>query len=404
MRSNSRMMVSASLLPRTSRLLLLRFAGALLRALRRPPPAGAPRRVLVIKPDNLGDIVLLTPALRLLRSRLPHAQLVLMIGPWGRPAIAHNPDVDAVLVFPFPGFERAARSGRPGRAADVFGLLRPYILLLKTALLLRAGRFDIAVIARDDHWWGALLAAAAGIPRIAGYAVAEVAPFLTDTLPHSYADHATAQAIGLVEALTGMPALTRPALRSPSGEADHAWAHDWIERSGVNGRPLFAIHPGAGGAAKLWLPARWVAVANALHDIGDVLLTAGPDERELVSALAGRMERRPLLLDGQATLGQLAALYARCELVLGVDSGPLHLAAASGARTVALFGPGDAGRFGPWGDPERNTVVRSGLWCSPCGVIDVCPRGTAPSECMALISVSDVLQAALAPMSNEQLL
>jgi len=373
------------------RLLLLRLAGAVLWRLRRAPSSGAARRVLVIKPDNLGDLVLLTPALRLLRARLPHAEIVLLLGPWGWPAVAHNPDIDSVLVCRFPGFGNAARSS----------LLQPYLLLLKTALLLRAGGFDTALVARDDHWWGALLAAAAGIPRIAGYAVPEVAPFLTDSLPHSYADHAAAQAIRLVEAIAGAPADERPALRAPCGAHEHAWARDWLARNNVDGRPLFAIHPGAGGAAKLWLPERWVAVADALHMAGDVVLTAGPGEGDLVAAIAGRMERRPLLLAGEATLGQLAALYARCVLVLGVDSGPLHLAAASGTATIALFGPGDAGRFGPWGDPSRNRVVRSGLWCSPCGVIDACPRGTAPSECMAHISVADVLGAAKKVMNDE---
>lgn len=366
------------------RLLLLRLAGAVLRW-RRAAPAGAPRRVLVIRPDNLGDLLLFTPALRLLRTRLPGAEIVLMIGPWGLPAVAGNPDVDTILVCPFPGFGRAARPG----------LLQPYLVLLKTALLLRAGRFDTAIVARDDHWWGALLAASAGIPRIVGYAVSEVAPFLTVSLPHSYADHAASQAIALVEAIAGGRAEARPALRSPGDEHDRAWAGDWLRRNGVDGeRRLFAIHPGAGGAAKLWLPNRWIAVADALHATGQVVLTAGPDERPLVAAIAARMEHQPVQLVGEATLGQLAALYARCALVLGVDSGPLHLAAAAGAPTLAVFGPGNAGRFGPWGDERRNRVVRSGLWCSPCGVIDACPRGTMPSECMVHVSVADVLAAA----------
>ena len=102
----------------------------------------------------------------------------------------------------------------------------------------------------------------------------------------------------------------------------------------------------------------------------------------------------PLALAGRTSVGQLAALQRRAALTLGVDSGPLHLAAAQGAPTVHLYGPGDAGRFGPWGDPARQVVVRAELWCSPCGVFGACPRGLAQPECMDRIAVAQVLAVA----------
>src|SRR5207249_11484775 len=108
-----------------------------------------------------------------------------------------------------------------------------------------------------------------------------------------------------------------------------------------------------------------------------VLLTGGPGEDALVAEVASRMRAAPPTLVGQTTIGQLAALFERAALVLGVDSGPLHLAAAQGAPTLHLYGPGDAGRFGPWGDPARHVVVHVDLWCSPCGVFSACPRGLA---------------------------
>lgn len=371
---------------RSLRLLILRCLGALLRRLARPPAASRPRRVLVIKPDHLGDVLLLTPALRLLRRQLPDAEITVLIGPWSRAAVAHNPDLDAIITCAFPGFTRAASPG----------LLQPYLLLLKTALLLRAGRFDAALIARDDHWWGALLAAVAGIPRRVGFAVAEVAPLLTSALPHSFAEHVTAQSIALVEALSGQIALEQPSMRAPIGEVEQRWAAAWLAAHGLDAtrdQPI-AIHPGSGGAAKLWSNQRWAELADVLHERAPLILTGGPDEHELVNDLAARMSRPPLVLVGASTIEQLAALYSRCRLVLGVDSGPLHLAAATGSATIALFGPGDAARFGPWGDPQRQVMLRSGLWCSPCGVLSACPRGTAPSECMTLIPTAQVLRAA----------
>ncbi|MCX7670548.1 MAG: glycosyltransferase family 9 protein, partial [Anaerolineae bacterium] len=114
--------------------------------------ATPPRTVLLIRPDHLGDLLFTGPALRLARQELPDARLVLLVGPWSRAVVARHPDLDEVLTCPFPGFERRPKQN----------LLAPYRLLFETARSLR-GRFDAAVVLRFDHWWGAWLAAAAGI-------------------------------------------------------------------------------------------------------------------------------------------------------------------------------------------------------------------------------------------------
>jgi heptosyltransferase III len=369
---------------RQTRSLLLRLVALLL--WRRRAAAAQPQRILVIKPDHLGDVLLLTPALRRLRQALPAAHLALMIGPWSRDAIRGNPDLDALSFCEFPGFTRKPKPG----------LLQPYWLLLRMAMLVRRGRYDVALIARDDHWWGALLALLAGIPRRIGYDAPDVGMLLTDALPYDPTAHVTTQALDLVDHVVGTastpPDQTTPMV-APITPEDVEWADLWMVAHGCDqGRRLVAIHPGAGGPAKLWVAARWAMIVDTLHARGyTVVLTGGPGELTLVERIRGRLARPPLVLAGEATLGGLAALYQRCELVLGVDSGPMHLAATTGTRTIVLFGPIDHRRFGPWGPPERHTIVRSGLWCSPCGMLDRCPRGTNPAECMTSISVQQVL-------------
>jgi heptosyltransferase-2/heptosyltransferase-3 len=339
--------------------------------------------VLIIKPDHLGDLLLLTPALAELRALLPDAHITLMVGPWSSAAIRGSTLVDTVRFCPFPGFTRQPKPG----------FFQPYTLLIRTALLLRLGRYDTALIARDDHWWGALLALVAGIPRRIGYGMPDVAPLLTDELPYDPAMHVTQQARDLVAHLAGTAPSSPSPMSAPATQEDDLWAETWLAAHGCDTDDyLVAIHPGAGGAAKLWPAARWIMVADEMIARGwRVVLTGGAAERQLVATVARGLSRPPLLLVGETSLGQLAAFYRRCSLVVGVDSGPLHLATAAGARTVALFGPGDHRRFGPWGPPECHHVVRSGLWCSPCGMLDACPRGTRPSECMTTISVAQVL-------------
>jgi heptosyltransferase-2/heptosyltransferase-3 len=380
--------------PRSSIRRYFLFALALLaRPFARRSGDAPPSRILVIKPDHLGDLLLATPALAALREAFPRVHLTVLVGPWGRDALATNPDIDALLTLPFPGFERQASAPRSLRR-----LIQPYITLLRYAVLLRRSRYDAALLLRDDHWWGAALALLAGIPRRVGYAVPACRPFLTDALAWDADEHVTAQGLRLVAHLAG-ESVDAPSTRKyaffPSG-ADAAWADAWLRANRLADVRLVLIHPGTGGQSKLWLNERWAALADAIVDISDceIVLTGGPSEGELVDTIAGAMRRRPLTLVGATSVGQLAALLARAALVMGVDSGPLHLAAAVGAPSLHLYGPGDDRRFGPWGDPQRHVVLRSGLWCSPCGVFGACPRGTQPSECMERIQLQQAVAAA----------
>ena len=133
-----------------------------------------------------------------------------------------------------------------------------------------------------------------------------------------------------------------------------------------------AIHPGAGAPVKRWRPEAWAALVDSLlaPDEG-LVLTGSAAEAPLTAELASLLTDRPVLdLAGRTDLGTLAAVYARCRLVMGPDSGPLHLAVAVASPSVHLFGPADAARFGPWGASARHRVVASTLDCAPCGRLD----------------------------------
>ena len=271
--------------------------------------------------------------------------------------------------------------------------LAPYRLLSKVAGELR-GRFDTAVVLRFDHWWGAWLAAAAGIPRRIGYDWPETHPFLTEALPYRTGRHEAQQNAALLEALApGVAAELGPAQYAVQPE-DRAWA---AERLGQIGRPLVAIHPGAGAPVKQWPVANWAAVGQSLAEAkhASIVLTGGPGERSLTAGIAGGMQAPALDLAGQTTLGQLAAIYERCDLVLGSDSGPLHLAVAVDAATVHLYGPVSVAKFGPWGSSLRHLVIDSPFTCAPCDRLDW-PIAALPLHgCIAAISPARVLEAAL---------
>jgi len=153
------------------------------------------------------------------------------------------------------------------------------------------------------------------------------------------------------------------------------------------------LHPGAGAAVKLWREEAWAELGRALATRYGVplLLTGSPAEADLCRRIAAQITPSPGVAAGQTTLPQLAALLACARLVIGPDTGPLKLAAAVGAPTLQLYGPVDAVKFGPWGDPARHVAVSAGLACSPCNHLDFAPREVEAHFCVRGISVEAVV-------------
>ena len=354
-----------------------------------PSSPSPPSHILLIRPDHIGDLLFTTPALRALRAAFPQAHIVYLVGPWAKAVVENNPHIDEVIVCECPGFTRRPRSS----------FLEPYILLTRYARRLRRMDFDLAINLRFDFWWGALLAYLAGIRQRVGYDIAECRPFLTEAVPYTKGKHEVEQNLTLIEAMAGKQGAggrRQGELEFEVTAEDREFAvHYLLERGVEDGDKLVCIHPGAGAPVKLWRPEGFARVADALvqrHGVR-VILTGSERERPLVQAIANGMKEDPIVAVGDLTLGQLAALMERCSLVVGVDSGPLHLAVAVGAPTVHLYGPVDHRTFGPWGDPNRHLVLLSDLDCIPCNRLDYPPEELADHPCVRLITVEQVLVA-----------
>ena len=344
-------------------------------------------RILLIRPDHLGDLLFTTPAIRLLREAFPQARITCLVGPWSKAVVETNPNIDEIALCPFPGFTRQKKRS----------VFEPYVVLLQYAKQLRQRDFDLAIILRFDHWWGALLACLAGIPCRVGYDIAEVRPFLTDIVPYSPERHEVEQNLALVEWIAGSRSqVARTSLEFNLTAEDKAFAEGYLAGHGVeDGDLLIGIHPGAGAPVKLWRNEAWARVANNLPQRygAKIVLTGSVEESPLCRAIAEEMTTKPIVAAGETTLGGLAAIMARCQLALGVDSGPLHLAVAVGTPTVHLFGPVDSRAFGPWGDPSRHIVVTSEMDCIPCNRLDYAPAELHQHPCMRNITVEQVLEA-----------
>ncbi len=337
---------------------------------------GEVRGVLVIRPDHLGDMLFASPALRRLRAGLPAAHITLAVGGWSAAVAERYADqFDALLTIPFPGFTRAAKGG----------MFAPYRTSWRVARQLRRwqreqGRCDLAINLRFDFWWGGLLCLLAGIPLL-GYDTPLLRLFATRTLPYQHGRHEVEQNLALVDYVTsrwGQPRDTNPDPYFPLRDEERAWAAAWLRQPGGAGTArLVVIHPGAGDPAKQWPPDRWAAMALFLLKETNyrLLLTGSKAEGQLcasiVQAQPDEVQARIIDAAGQTDLGQLASLLARADLVMGVDSGPLHLASTLGRPTLRLFGPSDARIWGPWPPNSPQHRVISAAHIEDISVIQV---------------------------------
>jgi lipopolysaccharide heptosyltransferase II len=355
----------------------------------------------VIRPDHLGDLLLTTPALAELRQAFPEGHITCLVGPWSHEVVARNPHIDEIQTCAFPGFRRERQ-----------GALEPYRLLWRLAQTLQRERYDLALVLRPDFWWGVWLIYLAGIPLRLGYAGDLQTPFLTWALPLRAGEHAARQNLRLVRQaallakdgsrLEGIDSPGEPPLEFGPTDEERLWVGQRLAQAGIaEGDRLVAIHPGTGAPVKLWEAGSWARVADALVGAYGIqmVLTGSENEREQVEGIREQMRQPALELIGETDIGKLAALLGRCDLALGVDNGPLHLATAQGTPTVRLYGPTDPCVFGPWGDLKIHRMIQAKQPCAgcttiPCGRLDWSPAELPAHPCVRSLPVEEVLAAA----------
>jgi heptosyltransferase-2/heptosyltransferase-3 len=326
---------------------------------RREGKTGQIQRILVMRPDHLGDLLFATPTLDLIRQAFPAAHITGVVGPWGRAMWEGNPNLDALEVVPFPGI------------VERVGGVEPYRLLARSAAQIAKGGYDLGVTLRFDHWWGAALMWAAGVPRRWGYATPGMQSWLTDRVPHTAGRHEVEQDLRLAQLMIeavgtrrgipsqidrtqGQPPLTPPDMSEPPSGLLESWLN-------AEPRTRVVIHPGTAGANKLWTTKGWAEVADRLSAEGfNVILTGAPNEQALCARIAEAATSKPLDLSGRtASIAELTWILDKASMVLGVDSGPLHIADALGKRTLHLYGPSDERSWAPWGDPRLHHALRA---------------------------------------------
>ncbi|GHD71105.1 glycosyltransferase family 9 protein [Vogesella fluminis] len=309
-------------------------------------------KILVIRRDNIGDLVLTTPLLASLRRAYPAAHIAALVNTYNQAVLAHCPDIDALHVY-----EKAKHL--PGSKLAIWWRT------LKLVLALKRQRFDVVILAGNGYSrQAAKFARLVGARKIVGYAPAHGAHVLdhvvtADPARHHHAEvtHRLLGALGIDSAPGAACVLPAPAEAAAARQA----------LAGLSGSGMvIGVHISARKPQQRWPAEAFVALMQALHarlacrfmlfwSPGDEDHPAHPgDDRKAARIVAAAAQYGlPLLPYPTGELPQLIGGLAVCDVLLCSDGGAMHLAAGLGKPMVTFFGNTDAVHWGPWHVPHR---------------------------------------------------
>lgn len=351
----------------------------------------AVERVLVVRLDNLGDVLVTTPAIHAIQRSLPNTRITLLASPVGAQAGRLNPDIDDVIVYQAPWMDPWCQLPQDAtRELDAIASLGE-------------GRFDGAIIFtsfRQSALPSAYLCYLAGIPLRVAASIDGPGSLLTTRHRHpERMMHEVERGLDLVGSLGLTTDESDLILRVPS-DAQERVRQRWIDPD-ISGRseldPLVVVHPGCSMLARTYPWEMYVDVIDLLVQRlhASVMITGASGERQMVDQIYDKL--RPITkaatrrTAGELEFAELCALIEVASLIVTNNTGPMHIAAAVKTPVVALFAlTNPPEQWGPWRVPHR--LLNHDVPCRLC-YSRICPVG---HECLRLVTPDTVVHAAMA--------
>jgi len=341
------------------------------------------KRILVVRTDRLGDVLLSTPVIKALRDNYPHAYIAMMVSPHCKDVVEGNPCLDEVIIYDKDGKHSSWRRS------------------FKFARNLKKRMFELALILHPTNRVH-LVTFIAAIPRRVGYDH-KLGFLLTDKVKHLKQlgqKHELEYNLDLLRYLGIEPQDKNPFM--PIRADSERWAGEILEQEGLcKNDKLLALHPGASCPSKIWPYQRFAEAADRLvKNYGfKVVILAGPKDVALAEGLLREIKSEAINLAGKTSVSQLASVLKRCRLFISNDSGPVHLASAVGTPVISIFGRAQEGlspkRWGPLG--LKDIILHKKVGCIEC-LAHNCVKNFA---CLKAITVDDVVAAADAILSGK---
>jgi ADP-heptose:LPS heptosyltransferase/GT2 family glycosyltransferase len=347
------------------------------------------QKILVVKLDHIGDFVTALPPIRRLKKLFPHAGITVLAGPASRAFTVLEPSIDELIPFEF--FHARSQLGQRDLTQEDYEelgrQLQPY-------------RFDLAVDLRK-HTSTRDVLKYSGARFLAGFDSQGQFPFLDIALNWDGDRNLQRKRSHIVDDLLALVNVIGQASESDRDVMQPVPSAMPIDQLPDDIQPLFtkpvvAIHPGAGNLTKQWPREHFSALIDLLIEKNDVdiLIVGGPDEVPVADALLKNALHPNAVrsVAGQTRLSDLPSLLLNCDLFIGNDSGPKHIAAAVGIPTVGIHsGVVDPVEWGPIG--AHAVALRRDMSCSPCYLENAedCPRSLA---CLRLLEPASVYRTA----------
>jgi heptosyltransferase-2 len=342
------------------------------------------RRILILRNDRIGDVLLSTPVIKALRQKFPQAYISMLVAPVAKDIVEGNPYLDEVITY------------------DKDIKHKKWMRTLKFAARLKKKKFDLAVNLHPTNRTNILIFLA-GIPVRLGYN-RKLGFLLTHRKEHLKQEglkHETEYNFDLLKVLdiSGDPSDVFMPIKTGSD----LYADDLFRKEGIKpGDNLLAINPGASCPSKIWPVERFAEVCRKLADLYNfkILILAGPKDMVLANkiTLYYGIKGKVINLAGKISLSQMASIIKRCSLFISNDSGPVHMASALGTPVISIFGRNQPGlspkRWGPLGKTDKYLHKKEAA-CIQC-LAHNCKKEFA---CLKAISVEDVISAAQSILS-----
>jgi heptosyltransferase-2 len=329
------------------------------------------KRILIVEVNWIGDVLFSTPLIRAVRERYPDAYIACMVAPRVKPILEGNPRVNKIIVYD----ER-------GRHKSIIGKLR-------LISLLRRKRFDCAILLHRSST-KALLTFFGGAKERIGYVTRKRRALLTVPVEPPEGDmHKVDYFLKLASAI-GCD-ISNKDYEFFVPDAKRRYIASLLSESGIGADDLLVVlNPGGNWQPKRWIEEHFAALADSLiAGYGaKVVISGALKDRARALRIKGMMKKGDAaVLSGVTDMKQLGALLERADFVISGDSGPMHIAVAMKASTIALFGPTSPSLTGPYGSGSYKVIQKSTGCTIPCyDVTCDAPR------CMEAISVEDVLR------------
>ncbi|MFA5148391.1 MAG: lipopolysaccharide heptosyltransferase II [Candidatus Omnitrophota bacterium] len=333
-------------------------------------------RILIIRTDRIGDVLLSTPAVKAVRDAYPNAHIAMMVRPYVEDVVDGNPYLDEVILYDKDNNDKGVIGG------------------LKFIAGLRGKRFDLAIVLHPTMSSN-IIPFLAGIPERVGYDKKWgflLTKRLKDT-KHYGEKHEIDYNFDVLRSV-GITANDRALYMPVKPEYERVIAR-FIDLADLGNKDsIVAVNPGASCPSKRWPAYRFGRVADELigrHNV-KIVIIGGPADVKTVGDMKTGMLHSPIVLSEQHSIGEVAALLKRCKLLISNDSGPVHIAVAVGTPVISIFGRTDPGlspqRWGPVG--PRDIAIHKDVGCKEC-LAHNCKLGF---KCLEAVSAEEVLLAA----------